>query len=55
MTFKGYLPLDIKLGGDAMKYYYLVILVLVVATGYILSKKNNRPTLSKFCGYSLKQ
>ena len=31
MIFKGYLPLDIKLGGDAMEYYYLIILVLIVA------------------------
>ena len=39
MIFKGYLPLDIKLGGDAMEYYYLIILVLIVATGYITSIK----------------
>ena len=32
-------PLDIELGGDAMEYYYLIILILIVATGYILSIK----------------
>lgn len=39
MIFKGHLPLDIELGGDAMEYYYSIILILIVATGYILSIK----------------
>ena len=35
----GVSALDIELGGDAMEYYYLIILILIVATGYILSIK----------------
>lgn len=35
-----------------MEYYFLMILVLIVATGYIQSIKNNRPS-AKVCGYFL--
>ncbi len=38
LTQEGICPLEFQ-GGDAMEYYYLIVLVLIVATGYIISIK----------------
>lgn len=53
LNFGGCLPSILNLGGGAMEQYYPVILFLVIATGYIISIKNNRP-YSQSRGYFLR-